>query len=419
MAQYLLTYLQRIGDDYLRWAVCNDKNKTVTNHDHGTFEDAARAAGKYKVVMVIAGTEVLLEEVAVPATNLARALKAVPYALEEQLAQDVEASHFAFGTRLPNGNIPVAVIAHDRLDWLRAQCEAVKLNPQEIIPETLVLPLTEDRWTIMTNSGHAAVRTSLSRGFSCDTDMLPLLLSNFAENQTDSEAGSEIKPDEHVWRSMHFSCGRDQYELGTSEQPVYMSTEVELFAHGLAQPSSTQKSPSYINLLQGSYSKSEAIGKVWKPWRLPAALAATLFALWGGTSFLQYQALGEEEQRLRGELVGSLKRAFPDVRRPENDPVRQMRSRLKLASNTGIDNGSFVVMMSALGAALKEIDKPLVKSLNFRSGKLDIELEASSVPDVDKLKSKLEVEQKLKASVLSANKERDRIKARLRLESET
>ena len=116
MAQYLLTYLQRIGDDYLRWAVCDDKSKTAKNHGHGGFADAAKAAERRKVIMVVAGTEVLLEEAVVPTTNLSKALKAVPYALEEQLAQDIEASHFAFGSRRKNNHIPVAVIARDSMD---------------------------------------------------------------------------------------------------------------------------------------------------------------------------------------------------------------------------------------------------------------------------------------------------------------
>ena len=118
--------------------------------------------------------------------------------------------------------------------------------------------------------------------------------------------------------------------------------------------------------------------------------------------------------------MSTFKSTFPDARNPANDPVRQFRSRLKLlAGGSGIDDGSFVAMMSALGAALNEIDKPLVKSMNYRSGKLDIEFEASSLQDVDKMKSRLESEKKLIANVLSANKDKDRIKARLRVESNT
>ena len=445
MAQYLLTYLQRIGDDYLRWAVCDDKSKTAKNHGHGGFADAAKAAERRKVIMVVAGTEVLLEEAVVPTTNLSKALKAVPYALEEQLAQDIEASHFAFGSRRKNNHIPVAVIARDSMDWILAQCRRAKLNPQEVVPEALALPFHDGHATIMTNSGHAAVRLSQSKGFSCDVDMLPMLLDNIKEDsvaenvseniaehavnsqdqiagtadnaQSDSGiVGNGIGESKILKHALHFVCGRDETVLNTLEPPIEMRTEVELFSRGLAQYN-TRKNSSIINLLQSGYDKKENIGKAWKPWRVPAALAATLLTLWGGSAYMQYHELGLEEQRLRGEIVGTLKSTFPEIRRPENDPVRQMRSRLRQGSDGGIDHGGFVAMMSAIGAALSEVDKPTVKSLNYRSGKLDIEFEASSLPDVDKIKSRLELEKNLSANVLSANKERERIKARMRVEN--
>ena len=426
MAQYLLTYLQRIGDDYLRWAVCDDKSKSVRDHGHGSFVDAAKAAERLRVVMVVAGTEMLLEEAAVPATNLSKALKAVPYALEEQLAQDIEASHFAFGTRLKNNHIPVAVIARDSMDWIQAQCRQAKLNPQEIVPEALALPFHDGHATIMTNSGHAAVRLSQSRGFSCDVDMLPMLLANVAQDPapvddsgTDAPSPEPVdtpEPRNLLHDALHFVCGRDETVLDTREPAIEMRTEVELFAHGLAQYRSS-KANSPINLLQSGYDKKEKVGKAWKPWRVPAALAAALLALWGGSAYMHYHELGLEQQRLRGEIVGTLKSTFPGIRRPENDPVRQMRSRLKAGSEGGIDHGSFVAMMSAIGAALSEADKPTVKSVRYNNGKLDIEFEASSLPDIDKIKSRLEVEKKLSANVLSANKDRERIKARMRVES--
>ncbi len=420
MAQYLLTYLQRVGEDYLRWAVCDDRNKSVEAHDHGTFADAARAAERRRVVMVVAGTELLLEEAHVPVSNVAKAIKAIPYALEDQLAQDVETSHFSFGAKLPNGRIPVAVMAMDALDWILDQCEASKLTVSEIIPEPHALPLENDRITVMTNDGHAAVRHSVGKGFSCDTDMLSLLLGNVVTvpDETDNDDAESPSPEDTVYNALHFSCGPDRYELATAEGPVQMRSEVELFSRGLAQAKSRSKKHPYINLLQGEYSKTEAIGKAWKPWRVPAALAATLLALWGGSAFLQYQTLGIEQQRLQSEMAGVLKSTFPGVRNPDSDPVRQMRSRIKaLAGGTGaVDDGAFIVMMSAVGIALKEANSPTVKSMNYRSGKLDIELETASLQDIDKIKSRLEADKKLIAAVRSANKDNDRIKARLRVE---
>lgn len=408
MAQYLLTYLQRTGDDYLRWCVCDDKGAVVGQADHGTFEQAAKAAQRRRVVMVVAGTELLMEEADVPGANQAKAHKAIPYMLEEQLAQDVDASHFAFGNKQTNGRIPVAVISKQSFAWIREMAEVAKLNIQEIIPETMALPFFSDRWTVMTNNGHASVRLSSSKGFSCDTEMLPMLLGNAVEGASPEQI------DEEILRVKHFSCGRDEYRLLPEVNAEFVRTEVALFAQGLSQ---YKKTSDKINLLQGDYGKTEALGKAWKPWRLPAALAAMLLALWGGTSFLHFQQLGKEDSRLRGEMAGTLKRAFPNVQNPERDPLRQMRANLRANAGTGIDDTSFVVMMSAVGVALKQLKEPTVNSINFKRGQLDIVLEAESLQDVDKLKSSLEKENQLVANVQSAAKERDRIKARLRVET--
>ncbi len=410
MSQYLLTYLQRVGDDYLRWALCDDKGSVIGHADHGSFADAAKAADRRRVVMVVAGTEVLLEEAQVPATNLAKALKAVPYSLEEQLAQDVEASHFAFGNRLPSGNIPVAVIARDSLVWIQEVAASVKLNVQEIVPETLALPFFDDSWTVMTNGGHSSVRLAASKGFSCDTEMLLMLLSNAIEGAPPEQIDDEIN------RARHYSCGQDDFQLQSTTSPEFMRTEVALFAKGLSQ---YKKSADRINLLQGDFGKTEAIGKAWKPWRVPVALAATLAALWGGSSFLQYQSLGEEESRLQGELASTLKRAYPNVKNADVDPVRKMRSLIKTNTGGGIDDASFVVMMSAVGAALKDLKNPTVNSINYKRGQLDIVLETETLQEVDKLKLNLELERQLQANVQSAAKERDRIKARLRVETKS
>jgi len=366
--------------------------------------------------MVVAGTEVLMEEAQVPATNLAKALKAVPFTLEDQLAQDVDVSHFAFGSRLDNGNIPVAVIARSGLQWIQEMAASVKLNLQEMLPEALALPLYNDVWTVMTNSGHASVRLSTSKGFSCDTEMLPMLLSNSIDI-TDSEVLPEHREeliDEEFRRAAHFSCARDEYELHPDNKPEFIRTEVALFAKGLSQRSN---SASRINLLQGDYGKSEAMGKAWKPWRLPAALAAMLVALWGGTSFLQYKSLGAEVERIKAEQVSHLKRVFPNAKNPELDPVRQMRGRLKGNQDPGIDNGSFIPMMSAIGKALGELSSHEVTSINYKRGQLDIQLKAANVPEVEKLTTSLESEKKFVARVQSTTREKDGIKARVRVES--
>ena len=49
----------------------------------------------------------------------ARLRQALPFALEEQVAEDLNLLHFAAGRRAPNGEVPAAIVRRQDLDaWL-------------------------------------------------------------------------------------------------------------------------------------------------------------------------------------------------------------------------------------------------------------------------------------------------------------
>ncbi len=78
----------------------------------GPLEQAAqRAAGRH-VCVLVPGTDVLLTEPELPAKAGAKLQQIVPYALEEQLAEDIDDLHFAIGKRSGDApTTPVAVVA--------------------------------------------------------------------------------------------------------------------------------------------------------------------------------------------------------------------------------------------------------------------------------------------------------------------
>ena len=57
-----------------------------------------RAAGR-RVCVLVPGTDVLLAEPEFPVKAGAKLQQVVPYALEEQLAEDIDDLHFAIGKR--------------------------------------------------------------------------------------------------------------------------------------------------------------------------------------------------------------------------------------------------------------------------------------------------------------------------------
>jgi len=64
----------------------------------------------------------------------------VPYALEDQLVDEIETLHFALGSTLDGDRLPVAVVAHAALRaWLEA-CTQAGLTPAPWFPTRCCYP---------------------------------------------------------------------------------------------------------------------------------------------------------------------------------------------------------------------------------------------------------------------------------------
>lgn len=95
---------------------------------------STHAAGK-RVVAFIPAAETLALAVELPPMSAAKARSALPYALEDQLAGDLESQHFALGARLADGRWPVRVIARERLDRYLGVLRGVGVEPQAMVAE--------------------------------------------------------------------------------------------------------------------------------------------------------------------------------------------------------------------------------------------------------------------------------------------
>ena len=95
MRETLIVYLS--GDDTgeCRYLLLDGEGEPGGEVVTGTLSQAAGEAAARRVVVLVPGSEVLLAEIRVPGTNRQKVLRAIPYALEEQVAEDVEALHLS------------------------------------------------------------------------------------------------------------------------------------------------------------------------------------------------------------------------------------------------------------------------------------------------------------------------------------
>ncbi|HEY9198613.1 MAG TPA: type II secretion system protein GspL [Gammaproteobacteria bacterium] len=368
---------------------------------YGSLTEAAMEAAGRRVVVLVPAADVLLASATVPTGNRQRARKAVPFALEEQLAEDVDTQHFALGIRSADGHWPVAVVARTRMDDWLAQLHEAGILPDRLIPEAVTLPLEPGAGSLLLEADRLLLRDAPWSAQSATAQTLPALLELLiARNET----GIEL----NVWH-----CGG---ELPVWMEPVSAKVEscadgaLTVLARGLGQPD------ALIDLLQGVYSRKEQYGKLWRPWRAAAALLLAVVIVSGIQHALTLRSLKAESAALAEQIKQVYVQTFPGGR--VVDPRAQMEQQLKLLrAQQGAGGNDFLGLVAQLGGVFAATPGIELTGANFRDGHLDVELTANDIQTLEKLKQEIGSQGGLNADIQSATTGSDqRVQGRLRIE---
>lgn len=419
MAKHVIIHLPVIGEDRAEWVLADEAGGLDGTPSKGTLGEASRAVEGRRVTLVVPGDDVLLADAVVPGGSAARAQQAIPFALEEQLADDVDTLHFALGTKSRGDVWPVAVLGRDAMERIVAQCAEAELRPTEVVPEPLALSLEgvaakrgkgaqspaetavmpgETVWTALLDRDRAVVRLQAHRGFSTDADILPLMLDGARRDLPEGGTARLV-----AYRTDDRQALEAPLELDVESRLCV--SPLELYASGLA-------STPRINLLQGDYSPKQRFDKAWKPWRWSAALAACLCLVLFAGRWLDYRHLAAHEENLDTAIAETFSAALPGARLQR--PRRQMQSALDAIGAGGGE--SFVSSTSQIAASLATQPQTTVRSIGYRNGRFDLDLTTDALPTLDALKSEIESRGALGMSVQSANSEDNAIRGRVRIE---
>ena len=352
----------------IRWLTaegdCAWRDETGAESGRGSLAQAMAAATGRRVYLVVPGTAVLVTRVAVPASSAGRARAAVPWALEDRLAEEVEALHFALGERHDDGEWSVAVVARRDMDEWLAACARAGVQPAAVIPETLALPQpAADEWIAYVEADRVVVRTGGDSGFACEPAMLEPLAGH-------------MEPPAAI-RRLGEDCAHWPAAWADRLRPVEPSADpAAAFSAGR----------SGIELLQGVYSRRERAGRELRRWRLSAALALALLVVGGVHLGLEYAALGERRAQLQDRMEALFRETFPDVQRV-TDPRAQMASRLNTLRAGGGEGPAFADMLARVGRVVSGQGDAAVegeiRAFTWRSGTLELTVTAADLRTLD------------------------------------
>lgn len=350
-------------------------------HREGRLADARRAAQGVQVIVLIPAEEIFLVQMPLPGKNRKKLLKAVPYAVEDQLVEETDNLHFALSSHADNGKYVVAAVEHRMIEYWDKTIKAAGIRADMLIPDASALVDGSADWTVLMEARRALVRTPLGV-FATDINMLPVMLNNVWQ-----QAG-ENRP-AHV---TVYDCSRAAHMTTLRALTSDIEYEVIDCAQGVFGILAAHFDPRRcVNLLQGEYEREKNISKHLKVW-IPTAI---LFAVWLGSqmvlSVFEYLDLSSRNQLLSKQMQDVYKSAFPGEKAPAPGYERSaMESRLKdLLKRQGKSAGSVQEMMVKVAPILKNTQGITINGMRYLNGALEIEMVIAQSSEIDPLKTRL------------------------------
>jgi general secretion pathway protein L len=378
MPDWLLLRLPHNAEEPATWLIADSQGAPQSPPQAGPLAlAAARVAGR-RVCVLVSGADVLLAEPDVPVRTGAKLQQLVPYALEEHLAEDIDALHFALGKRATDSmRVPVAVVSRALLDEWLATLRVSGIEPDVVYADSDLLPRNPGQAVALLERDTVAVRAPGASAVTLPAEALAEAL-RIAQSGADSTATGG--------RGLVLYTGAAEWEQHVAQiesmRPQFDGIQVQLLGAGpLALLAQQLPAGSAINLLQGAYAPSATRVLDWRAWRVAAILLACLFGLHVAGKTAELQLLKKREHQVDASIRATLRSALPGETYGA-DARRSMERRLAATRGAG---GGLLPALQALVQARDAAPGTSVQALNFHDGTLEMRLSAADAVSLDQL----------------------------------
>jgi general secretion pathway protein L len=412
MSEYVVIRLAA-EDQPVQWILADSNGTRLSNVYNGSLSQVVTEIGDRSVIVLVPSVELITTTVHIPARSSSKIKAALPFALEENLAEDVENLHFAAGERQENNRLPVAVVAKDTMDgWLRqlsdAGIEPVIMTPDSHglakIPGTLSVLVDDDG--VIFNDGADTVFVMQNVK---PSDVL-VLAGQLGESQNadDEKSGHLI-----------VFCTQEQEQQLSHEwialRQELDSVDINILPDGvLPKLAVTVAAGHGVNLLQGRYGKKTEYASLFRPWKAAAILLLGLGVVAMTMKGVSYYQLQQDESTLRAQFNAEYHLIRPDDTREIVDPVATVVSLRRGMGGSAVPQ-VFLPSLRELGAAMAANSDAEIETISYRAGVIDLRLTAPDVATLDKIQKAVSASGRFQASIQSTDQIADKINGRIQI----
>ena len=392
----LVIRLPEAADTPASWLVLDTAGARLSVPQAGPLNLASALAAGKRVIALVPGVDVLLAQPELPIRGGAKLAQVVPFALEEQLAEDVDDMHFAIGRREgAQPGTPVAAASHARMESWLERLRAAQISPDVLSADSDTLPALPGQTVVLIDGDRLYVRRPGEPAAVVHGDPLSEALELMVLGGAPAESHVLVYLTPADWTAHQDTIDGLRARVA--------SLKVQLLPNGVV-PWLAQQAVrgTALNLLQGRYAARSHWSDQLKAWRVAAILAGCLVALNLLGKGVEIWHLSRVEKQLDASIEQVFRQAMPGEQNAV-DARRRMEARLQAIRGGGAIGGqSLLAALGALGGAVKQVPETTLEALSFRGSVLDLKVTAKDVGSLDRLQ-RLVTERGMAAELQSSN----------------
>lgn len=392
--------LQRMEDPEPRysWVLQNAGSETQAKGENDTREMIEQTLSRnaleaVELIGLIPADDTIFCVADIPARQSHLVTQALPYAIEDQVAQNVDTLHVALGRHTEDGYQVAAIDRGQMAHWWHLLLDWQGTHMTAIYADAALLPVTENGWTLCLAEQSVLMISEQGEWMAIEADNLPVAAQLMAAPSTDSVAaeiparlyGSAADLEEKQPIIREFSEASERLRV-TPETLDMSVTELLAWSHRqqLCQP---------INLCQGAFSMTPGKSSLLSTWKPLLVVAAVWFVLQvtletGMGIYHQNQA-----EQLQTRAMAIYRDAFPDDSNTHAGNVQRVIQGQLRAAESGTSKTDFMTLLQFTGEEYRQLDSDAVtfNSINYsrNRGELVVDIRADNYERMSRLRNGL------------------------------
>ncbi|MEY2854719.1 MAG: hypothetical protein RL030_1851, partial [Pseudomonadota bacterium] len=306
-----------------------------------------------------------------------------PFALEDQLSEDIDALHFAVGPRDgKDGPVPVLVVSRALLESWIARAREFGLEPQVVHADSDLLQAIPGHVAALLDASQLTLRAEGGRPVVLSVDDPALALEMLLGPEADlSTVHLTVQATPLGWQRHAGVFEQLRARLASLKVQIATGGLLALLAPGIAQIES-------VNLLQGDLRPRQDHSGTLRRWRLVAGLAAALLVLHVASLLWELRQLRRSQAGLDQSIEQAAAIALP------GEPLggnlrRRVEERAGVVASGGGQQGDFLHLLAAIAAAHDNVPVTKIGALSFKPGELEMKVSGPDAASLEMLNQAL------------------------------